>query len=315
MDGQIEKFHPTLPLDSAYYSKCYQTLFKNLELKEPFEPWFSEVLGVAIRDKLLGSPVVMADLAKDRKLRHLGVGSGSGELEMQIFVPLLDKFKHIHNHVIEPSEKLISIYRNSLQTDQATAVGVEFDWHQESLEEHQARYSNQTLEPFHVITAVHSIYYGGCMEDKLPFLYNSLMNGGVMAFVVKSETDGLSKVQRQFLSPNIPGYRYYTKQWIQAFLESNNIPYETIDIARCFIDVTTCFDEHSTEGAELLDFMSHMRDFRKDGVKREQREEFMKLLRQNAHMVGEKLIVTHDTSAVIVQRGSQEFSSAVMSQA
>ena len=83
MDGQIEKFHsmfhPTLPLDSAYYSKCYQTLFRNLELKEPFEPWFSEVLGVAIRDKLLGSPVVVADLAKDRKLRHLGVGSGSGK--------------------------------------------------------------------------------------------------------------------------------------------------------------------------------------------------------------------------------------------
>ena len=118
---------------------------------------------------------------------------------MQIFVPLLDKFKHIHNHVIEPSEKLISIYRNSLQTDQATAVGVEFDWHQESLEEHQARHSNQTLELFHVVTAVHSIYYGGRMEVKVPFLYNLLVDGGVMAFVVIS---GISPYYRGVLSPH-----------------------------------------------------------------------------------------------------------------
>ena len=79
MDGQIEKFHPTLQLDSAYYQKCYQTFVRYMEFKEPYEPWYSKVLGVAIRDKLLGSPVVVSALAKDGKLRHLGVGSGSGK--------------------------------------------------------------------------------------------------------------------------------------------------------------------------------------------------------------------------------------------
>ncbi|XP_022098437.1 histamine N-methyltransferase-like [Acanthaster planci] len=308
------KFHPTLPLDAKYYQQCYQTFSRFMEFDMPYtyETWYRQVLGAAIRDKLRGRGTEhrltgqddTKRSAEDGLLRHMGVGSGSGELEIQILQALLEKFKFVYNRVIEPSAHQINLYERLVRGDNALSAAVRFDWQQQTLEAHLAH--SDRRDKFDVVTSVHSIYYGGRMEEKVPVLYDLLTEDGFLVIVLLSDTDSLSQIQSEFLSPDIAGYRYYTKQTLQSFLIANNIQHDTLDIPRFAIDITTCFDDSSEEGAQLLDFLSHMKHFR-TAVHSKQREKFMRLLRQNAHTIGNKVLLTHDTSVVLIQRTDKNF--------
>ncbi|XP_038078760.1 histamine N-methyltransferase-like [Patiria miniata] len=317
MEVQLDssfRFHPTLPLDADHYQKCYKAFCGALICCATTS---RKSLGTAIDNRLLGVGAILTDkLGRrmegqqppiDEPLRHLGVGSGSGRIEGHLLQVLLGTFKQIYSRVLEPSGESIASYQALVQADPSLAEGVEFDWRQQTLEAYQASDDKGRDVKFDVITSMHSIYYGGRMEDKVPYLYNLLTEGGVLLFELKSETDDLSQVQRHFLSPDIPGYRYYTAQKLQSFLDASDIKYDRVDGPRYHIDVTECFDNRSTEGALILDFLSHMRQFRKE-VPVERREMFLGLLRQNARPVGDRLMLTHDTSVVTVQRtAGQEF--------
>ncbi|XP_038048211.1 carnosine N-methyltransferase 2-like [Patiria miniata] len=185
-------------------------------------------------------------------LRHMGVGSGSGELEIQIIRALLEKFKCIYNLVIEPSTYQIDLYKKLVRNNKELSAAVEFDWRQQTLEDYIASDDGRGRGEFDVITSVHTIYYGGPMEYNVPYLFDLLAEGGVLAIVLLSDTDSLSQVQRHFLSPSIAGYRYYTKQKLQSFLTTSNVSHQTIDVPRFNIDVTPCFDYSSKEGSLLV---------------------------------------------------------------
>eukprot|EP00058_Branchiostoma_floridae_P013076 XP_002598564.1 hypothetical protein BRAFLDRAFT_66955 [Branchiostoma floridae] len=188
-------------------------------------------------------------------LRVLGIGSGSGDVDSVILKSLLQRHNSVYSRVVEPSKQMIDKYKSLVRED--TSLGtVEFDWRQQTAEEY---FQKKDDTKFHLIHAIHSLYYVEDHDATLWAMWEQLAVGGYMLVIMESDKSDWGKLQYKMWAEFGQGDRLKTpfrlscdvKKW----LEARGIDYVTSG-DEININVTECFKEGSKAGRLILDFLT-----------------------------------------------------------
>ena len=113
----------------------------------------------------------------------------TGEVEYWMLSELSTSFAKIANLSIEPNAEELSKYKQLIQTNKSKLSGITFAWNQQTLTEFQkaSESSAQSSMGFHLITAIHSLYYEP-LESALQYLYGCLAGDGILVVALDSGT-------------------------------------------------------------------------------------------------------------------------------
>ena len=239
-------------------------------------------------------PLLQRSLAARRqqpsRLNILSVGSGSGETDVDILKIVkqeLHKSEHgrhmkIFNRAIEPNEYLCGLYKSAIENlpspldDQLT----EFEIFQQKFEEYQE--SQQESVKFDLVHFIHSIYHVDVEEALLHCFEKELNSHGT--FVCLFSGQDLAywvtlRQNKQLHGEDVNGRkRTYETAWEIIKIANDNDLKHQVYTQEYTIDVTEVFDEKSTEGNLLLDFLTHAVNFRETSDK-QLREETLELIK------------------------------------
>ncbi|XP_072013922.1 histamine N-methyltransferase-like [Amphiura filiformis] len=276
--------------DKEHYFKALTHFTSKSDNLEVIQSWVdSEDFGPAILDKmelLLKSP--------EDELRMLGVGSGSGDMELIFLKKLLTRLMNIEACVLEPCRDLISKYQDLVDANEKDLEGIEYEWRQQSLEEYgqTCRYFEEGPK-FHFISVVHSIYYVNELESALKLLHGMLEPGGALLITIVTEDTGLGLIWKTFpdlVQPTAeegaasgcptsrPNHRRNSTQ-VKEALNKLKIEYTSYNYT-VRTDIGSCLEDQSTPESHLvLDFLAHTVNFHESAPEKLQ-EDFLKCLKE-----------------------------------
>ncbi|XP_038056921.1 histamine N-methyltransferase-like [Patiria miniata] len=277
----------TLFHDPDYYVKSFHCYAAQCDKFSLLASWGERVFGDAVLTK------IKTTLGENEELRVLGVGSGSGEMDVTMLTKLLQRFPLINNRVVEPAEGQIAMYKALVQSKAHELHGVNCDWRRQTIDQYEKA---GDLTKFHFVHAVQSLYYVEDPDRSLMYLYNLVEPGGVLLVTINSE-----KSQHCLfwcLQDNL--FKHVTTASIRDSLNRRGIPYaEYAQPSR--IDVTKCFDPSSEEGAQVLDVLTHIMKF-KETASAELQAELMQRLAECSERHGDGAFVSNDWDAVVVSK-------------
>lgn len=240
---------------------------------------------------------------RDKELRMLNIGSGSGEIDCTMLQHIRAKFESITNHVVEPSGEMLTEYKT--RADKLAAkelTGVRHEWHQQTLDEYM-KASSRADDKFHLISAMHSLYYAESQEVAIDYLYDQLAEGGLLVIMMQDNDCGYLKLLRRF--PLHSGAVDVTEALpnIYKHLDSRRIAYHK-QLLPATYDVTPCY-QHTEEGAFIVDFLSHVMNFEKVAPT-DLKNEFLDYVKSSecSTVKGEKVLLNSDEVYLLIQRGS-----------
>ncbi|XP_038068305.1 histamine N-methyltransferase A-like [Patiria miniata] len=234
--------------DPEYYTKafhCYAALSAKFSV---LANWGETVFGEAVVDK------IKVTLGENEELRVLGMGSGSGEMDMKMLTKLLRRFPLINNRVVEPAMDQLVKYKALAQSKAHDLHGVICDWRQQTIDQYEKAGDSRQ---FHFISSIHSIYYADDVYRSLMYLYDRLEPGGILLVVTVSDDSGYWRLWNHFPSFQDSLMTFTNSSHIRGSLERRGIPCTQYH-QRSRVEITQCFDEASEEGALVVDFLTHV---------------------------------------------------------
>ena len=203
----------------------------------------------------------------------LSVGSGTGEVDMEILKIIKEELQltrgrdqiKIYNRAIEPNECACDLYKSSVK--RANDLQIDFDVRCQTFQQYKEHRPENGEErtKFDVIHLMHSIYFLDIEESLIHCMENELSaNGSLFIMVEGPDLSFWVQYKERFSDRHAkPGDSFKTVEVEKIFkiieeagwrYDVHNLEYE--------IDVTDVFDAESTEGNLLLDFLTHIKNFR-----------------------------------------------------
>ncbi|XP_072015396.1 histamine N-methyltransferase-like [Amphiura filiformis] len=301
----MAKLNPCKSLNSdlEHSSKCFAAYCKYARRPESKESWTRSVF----------CPKVVEALGTERKqLRALGIGSGSGEVEYWMLTELKNTYPNILHTSVEPCAEEVTKHKQLAQTNKSKLPGVLFDWRQQTFRKYQQTSGKSEEEhEFHLITAIHSIYFEPDLEKVLEYLYGCLAESGVLVVALDPDVDGVGQLRCQLPLAWDENYHYCSTNHVKAYFDKQHVPYTTLR-RPCQVDITPCIsqcspdDDHyqspaSGEGAMLLDFLYQVRDFH-HLVPMDDQRKLLRYLMSMCSSIDGDMLVRCDTEYVIVTK-------------
>ncbi|XP_022080516.1 histamine N-methyltransferase-like [Acanthaster planci] len=290
MESQLRSlFH-----DPEYYVKSFHRYSALCAKFSVYANWVDTVFGDEVVAK------IKATLGEQEELRVLGIGSGSGEMDLKMLTKLLPRFPLINNRVVEPSQDQLLKYKALAQTRAQELQGVvNFDWRQQTIDQYEQTGDSRK---YHFISSVHSIYYAKDIDSSLMTLYNSLESGGVMMVVTISDESGFWRLWNRFPHFQDNLMTFISTAHVRSSFDRRGIPY-TQHHQRSRVEITQCFDETSEEGALVVDFLTHVLKF-KETAPAELYKETMEYLGSSScsEKSGDDVFFNNDWDAVVVSK-------------
>ena len=211
----------------------------------------------------------------------LSVGGGTGEIDMEIMkiikkeLQKSDQGRHvkIFNRAIEPNEYSCGLYKAAIENlpsplnDDLTEVEI----CQQTFQEYKERQQRQEAGSvkFDMVHFIHSTYHVDIKQALMHCFEKELIEQGVLVCLVEGQDLIYWVTSRQNIQ--WPGRDknseiYETAEEIVKIAKSNGWKHE-IYSQEYSTDVTDVFDEKSTEGNLLLDFLTHTVNFRETADK------------------------------------------------
>ncbi|XP_078376018.1 histamine N-methyltransferase-like isoform X2 [Oculina patagonica] len=179
------------------------------------------------------------------------------------------RFMKLFNRAIEPNEYSCGLYKAAIENLPSPLNNqlTEFDLRQQTFEEYKQ--SQKVSVKFDMVHFIHSIYYVDIEQALTHCVEKELSDKGFFACIV--EERDLSywvtvKQSNQWHGKDKGGEIYETTDKIIKIANDNGWKHE-IYTQEYSIDVTEVFDEKSTEGNLLLDFLTHTVNFRETADK------------------------------------------------
>ncbi|XP_071493085.1 histamine N-methyltransferase-like [Diadema antillarum] len=249
----------SITTNGDYYQKAFRLFCEKCGKAKVDREWTRNVFPSAVVDKLRPLP-------KGQSLRSLGIGSGTGDFECAQLQELSKRFDRIRHTVVEPAHAFIHQYQTSVEQDKNSFTGVEFEWREETMQKftESFRLANKKTSLHHLISSVHSIYYADSLPETLRGFHDRLLeNGGILMVAVTTGESSNSKFARRF--PDLFGQGTGTSVFdgtaVREALDSLKFPY-AVHNQPSAADISVVFDASSSEGGNLLDFLTHTIDFR-----------------------------------------------------
>ncbi|XP_033119550.1 histamine N-methyltransferase-like [Anneissia japonica] len=276
--------------DPDYYAIIYKIMKREML---PVSKWTDELFNNRIAAKLS---------VQNRDLKFLGVGSGSGEVELMNTLQLLKKFPKISITAIEPAKDHIDEYKELVKKESSKVEGVSYSWRQQTLNEYRDEVG--TTKKYDVIVAINSAYYFDDIEDTLMYMHDILEEGGILLLVLASENGVSYRIWSRFSAFYKDfSFKKICSVQLTDVLKNLNLDYETARM-RSGVNVTECFKDSSQEGQHLIDFLSHVVHLR-ESVSSDFYTEFISFLKDSSNTNGSddtSLFMQTEQEAIFVQK-------------
>ncbi|KAM9486071.1 histamine N-methyltransferase-like isoform 2-T2 [Clarias gariepinus] len=257
MAGQTKSL--SLGDDYSRYLKSFEVFLERSSEQQSMTDFIHNTLPDILTTYIVG--------AGKSTLNVMGLGSGSGKIDLEILSQLHTKYPEasMENEVVEPSGDMLHKYKDlvskmpgldhiTFRWNQMTASEFESDWKQ--------RNTDKTLDFIHMIQM---LYYVNDPEATISFFRSLLHKDGKLLIILVSGQGGWSKLwktyQAQLCKPGIS--QSLTASDVKDFLNTNGIPYLSYTLPSQ-MDITDCFTTGDEKGELLLDFLTEVMEFRKN---------------------------------------------------
>ncbi|XP_019643199.1 PREDICTED: histamine N-methyltransferase-like [Branchiostoma belcheri] len=228
-------------------------------------------------------------------VRVLGIGSGSGEIDSVILKKLLQRHNSVYSRVVEPSEDMIGRYKSLVRED-ASLGAVKFDWRQQTVEEY---FTTEEDTKFHLIHAIHVLYYVEDLHATLRNMWEQLADGGCLFVAMQSDKSGWGKLGHKLSETFVQGDHLKTPFCrsgdVKQCLDAMAISYVTSE-EESHINVTECLKEDSETGSLLLDFLTQTPDV---SNKPEIKSEVLEHIRRNCSVIDGRALLQSINEIII----------------
>ncbi|KAM4608284.1 histamine N-methyltransferase-like [Polymixia lowei] len=199
-------------------------------------------------------------------LNVIGVGSGAGEIDLEMFAQL--RLKHpgvtVDNEVVEPSSQQLHNYR-VLVSRKPDLDYIKFNWNKMTASEFEEHWTLKKMtKKADFIHMIQMLYYVKDPEATVSFFRSLLNKNGKLLVILVSGESGWGKLWRTYRTQlcNSEISQCVTTGDIKSFLESKGIGYQSFELPSQ-MDITECFAEGDEKGELLLDFLTEVLDFSK----------------------------------------------------
>ncbi|XP_068428992.1 histamine N-methyltransferase A-like [Clinocottus analis] len=233
----------------------------------------------------------------------LGVGSGGGEMDVQILTLLQSTFPAvpITTDIVEGSAELTDNFK-ALIAKTTNLQKIPFAWHLMTSQNYEKQSKAKgDMKKFDFIHMIQMIYFVDDFGDTIKFYHSLLKNNGMLMIVIDSTHSGwdiLWKTYKKELAVDaITEWRASAE--VIACLKSQGLKYEEHVIPNPF-DITECFDPSSKTGGLLLDFFTLKANFHQSFTP-EIRAGILDLLRSKCSTEKDgKVIFNNNLSCILV---------------
>ena len=255
-------------------------------------------------------------LKTPRTFRVLGVGSGTGEMDLEILNVAAQSWHEISPNdksdflcrVVEPNREELEDFKSSVEvipSHLANLANLKFEWHQETFQQYVDKQDHE-LTKFEVVHFLQSLYYCGDIEDALVHSYEKILGErGVIICTLLGEDSYLAKFARKFHDIGkfqIPGVKYHCGQDVVAVAKKHNFPFKQYS-KECYLDVTEVFNDTSEQGSDLLDFITLSINFRSTASFQEVGEVVSFVEKISSVQQDGKRLAKGSVMAVIIKKG------------
>ncbi|XP_022095823.1 histamine N-methyltransferase-like isoform X2 [Acanthaster planci] len=311
--GGEEQQYPWLYDDATRYMECLDEFQRFSDEWEGVEGWIKEHLVElieaqdqrAFHDAALVTPatidcVLPGPLQEDDQVYWmLGVGSGSGEVDLAILRALLPHHLRVSTTVIEPDPSQIGLYRELMADSELS--GATFEFHQQTSSEFMMENSgnNKTFDLIHMVHVLYHIEKRD-LEETLSHYYKSLSPGGMMIIAYESDKSSLARI-RKVLQP--------FKRGTPPYMSIGDIEKALLKVTPTFqrtnipgtLEVTACLTgDSSASGERLWDFITRVVNFRANAPKESVRRAAEMLREFSWQLDGSDRFLTNCDTAVLV---------------
>ncbi|XP_061698485.1 histamine N-methyltransferase-like [Syngnathoides biaculeatus] len=194
--------------------------------------------------------------ADKNSLGVLGVGSGGGELDVEMLSLLLSAFPtlSITVDIVEASAELVANFK-ALVAKSDNLQKIPFTWHFMMSQEYRKQVNNAKKYDF--IHMIQMIYFVDDLTETIRFYHSILKKNGTLLIIIEKTTSGWDILWRTFskelCTEACPVYR--SSDDVVAAVKTLGLKYVEHIIPNKF-NITECFDPNSETGRCLLRFLT-----------------------------------------------------------
>ncbi|XP_068187747.1 histamine N-methyltransferase-like [Antennarius striatus] len=251
-------------------------------------------------------PDIMASNLKGKShLNIIGVGSGSGEIDIRILSMLRLKYPlmSVDNEVVEPNPQQIHDYKD-LVFETPGLDFTNFTWNEMTAEDFEDQWKEKNLtKKADLIHMFQVLYFVNDPGATISFFHSLLNENGKLLIVLLSGSSGAGKMvgilSKKFSDTEI---KYLTSTEVRRVLDTKGLKYQSYPLSS-LMDATECFIEGNEEGELLFDFTTEVHQFKKS-VPPKLKAEIMEFYRNQCCSVDEngKILFNLDSEIIVVDQ-------------
>ncbi|XP_076119701.1 histamine N-methyltransferase-like [Alosa pseudoharengus] len=243
--------------DENRYNKSFQLFLERSSEHQCMQEFIHGVL-----------PEIFTKIGKGKSsLNVLGVGSGAGQMDLQMFSQMRLKLPGITviNEVVEPSGDMLFKYKVLVQKTPNLEY-INFTWNKMTASEFESHWKESKLDKkFDFIHMIQMLYYVKDPEATVSFFRSLLSENGKLVIILVAGQSGWGRLWRTYRAQlcNTEISQCVTTGDIKTFLDTKGVPYKNY-VLPSQMDITECFTEGDEKGQLLLDFLTEVIDFSKN---------------------------------------------------
>uniref|UniRef100_A0A3Q3MYJ2 Histamine N-methyltransferase n=1 Tax=Mastacembelus armatus TaxID=205130 RepID=A0A3Q3MYJ2_9TELE len=281
--------------DDSRYQKSFQLFLERSSEHQCMQDFIHNIL-----------PDILTSVGDGKShLNVIGVGSGAGEIDLEIFSELHKKHPGVtvDNEVVEPSSQQLHNYR-VLASRKPGLDYIKFIWNKMTASEFEEHWKEKKMtKKADFIHMIQMLYYVKDPEATINFFHNLLDKNGKLLIILVSEIGWgtlWQKYRNQLFNTEV--IQCVTTGDIKTILDSKGLSYQSYELPN-EIDITECFTEGDEKGELLLDFVTHVLNFSKTAPA-ELKAGVLDLLRQTDYSVESngRVILNNNLGMIVIDQ-------------
>ncbi|KAM4558538.1 histamine N-methyltransferase isoform 1-T2 [Odontesthes bonariensis] len=213
-------------------------------------------------------PDILASIGDGKShLNVIGVGSGAGEIDLEMFSELRQKHPGVtvENEVVEPSSQQLHNYKVLVSQKKTDLDYIKFTWNKMTASEFEEHWRVKKMtKKADFIHMIQMLYYVKDPGATINFFQSLLNKNGKLLIILVSGESGWGKLWRTYKNQlcNTEISQCVTTGDIKSLLDSKGVGYQSYELPSQ-MDISECFTEGDEKGELLLDFLTEVLDFSK----------------------------------------------------
>ncbi|XP_044222445.1 histamine N-methyltransferase [Thunnus albacares] len=244
----------SLVYDDSRYLKSFQLFLERSSEHQCMQDFIHNIL-----------PEILASIGDGKShLNVIGVGSGAGEIDLEMFSEL--RLKHpgvtVDNEVVEPSSQQLHNYK-VLVSQKPGLDYITFNWNKMTASEFEEHWKVKKMtKKADFIHMIQMLYYVKDPGATIAFFQSLLNKNGKLLIILVSGESGWGKLWQCYRNKlcNSEISQCVTTGDIKSILDSKGVSYKSYELPSQ-MDITECFTEGDEMGELLLDFLTEVLDF------------------------------------------------------